>query len=125
MDNRRFVIELGMGADLHGGDVTKAARRAVKDAVSRSCLCGLWDIFRFDHPDRMRVRLKVAVPFPDRLDRDQVKASVPFGSVELEVVSGGLETEGLDLPLLGPGDRIVVALASLTVLVDLELHPVR
>jgi len=44
MTKKRFVVELGYGADLHGGDVTKAAQRAVKDAISRSCLCGLFDI---------------------------------------------------------------------------------
>ena len=35
---KRFIVELGMGTDLHGGDVTKAAKRAVRDAVSKSCL---------------------------------------------------------------------------------------
>ena len=37
----RYIIEFGMGTDFHGQDVTKAACKAVKDAVSRSCLCGL------------------------------------------------------------------------------------
>ena len=40
---QRYIVELGTGADLHGADMTKAARRAVKDAISRSCLCGLVD----------------------------------------------------------------------------------
>ena len=34
MQNKRFVVELGTGADLHGADMTKAAVRAVKDAIS-------------------------------------------------------------------------------------------
>ena len=38
---KRYIVEFGMGADLHGGDVTKAAVKAVKDATSRSCLCGM------------------------------------------------------------------------------------
>ena len=37
MQTKRFVVEIGSGVDLHGEDVTKAACRAVKDAISRSC----------------------------------------------------------------------------------------
>ena len=120
MNLKRYVIELGMGADLHGQDVTKAAQRAIRDAVSRSCLCGLMDIFNLEHPDRMYIRLKVACPQPEKLDLARLKESVPFGRVELTVENGGLTTEGLDLPMLGEGDRIVAALASLTVLVDMD-----
>ena len=120
MNLKRYVIELGMGADLHGQDVTKAAQRAVRDAVSRSCLCGLMDIFNLEHPDRMYIRLKVACPQPEKLDLAEIKESVPFGQVELTVEDGGLTTEGLALSMLGEGDRIVVALASLTVLVDMD-----
>ena len=123
MDLRRYIIELGMGADLHGGDVTKAGQRAIRDAVSRCCLCGLMDIFNFEAPDEMAIRLKVAAPGHERLDKEALKASVPFGRVELETVEGGLETEGLSLPSLGPGSTIVIALASITVLVDLDRRP--
>ena len=123
MDLRRFIIELGMGADLHGGDVTKAGQKAIRDAVSRCCLCGLMDIFEFEPPDEMVIRLKVAAPGHERLDKDALKATVPFGRVELETVEGGLATEGLSLPSLGPGSEIVIALASITVLVDLDRRP--
>ena len=34
MTRKRFIVELGNGADLHGEDVTEAACRAVKDAIS-------------------------------------------------------------------------------------------
>ena len=50
---RRFIVELGMGSDLHGGDVTKAAMRAVRDAVSRSCLCGLFEVAGLKRPEDM------------------------------------------------------------------------
>ena len=66
---RRFIVELGMGSDLHGGDVTKAAMRAVRDAVSRSCLCGLFEVAGLKRPDDMFIRLKVCCPTPERLDR--------------------------------------------------------
>ncbi|MDR1486900.1 MAG: Lin0512 family protein [Deltaproteobacteria bacterium] len=125
MNLKRFIVEFGTGADLHGQDVTKAAKRAIKDAVSHSCLCGLMDIFNFDHPDRMYIRLKVAAPHPERLDLQEIRKAVPFGQVEIEVVEGGMETEGLNVPSLGAGDRIVIVVASLTVLVDLDQHPIK
>ena len=37
-ERKRFIVEIGTGIDIHGEDATKAACRAVKDAVSRSCL---------------------------------------------------------------------------------------
>ena len=44
----RYIIEFGMGTDFHGQDVSKAAAKAVKDAVSRSCLCGLSEVLRLE-----------------------------------------------------------------------------
>ncbi|TBW32175.1 hypothetical protein EYW49_22510 [Siculibacillus lacustris] len=112
---RRYVVELGTGIDLHGADVTKAATRAVRDAISRSCLCGLFEIAGLADPDEMHVRVHVACPFPDRLDATAVGAEVPFGRVTVDVTDGGMVTRGLHVDRLGAGDRIVVALAAVTV----------
>ena len=35
---KRFVTEMGMGVDVHGSDYTKAAKRAVTDAIRHSSL---------------------------------------------------------------------------------------
>lgn len=120
MERKRYVVEIGTGADLHGGDVTKAAQRAVKDAISRSCLCGLFDILGIDSPERMHVAIKLGCPSPDKIRRDEVLAMIPFGTKELEVVAGGLGVRGLNLPELGPGDTIVIAVAALTVYIDVD-----
>lgn len=117
---KRFVVELGMGADLHGGNVTKAAQKAIKDAISRSCLCGLMDIVGLTDPNQMQIDVKVGCPYPDKLDSEAVLKAVPFGSTRLEVVPGGLAVRGLALPELGEGDTIVVVVAALTVNVELE-----
>lgn len=118
MAQRRFIVEIGTGADLHGGDVTKAAQKAIKDAVSHSCLCGLFDIMGLENPDEMHVEVKVACPYPEKLVQEEVLKAVPFGTTSLEVVEGGLAVRGLELPELGEGDTIVVALAALTVYVN-------
>lgn len=115
---RRYIVEIGTGVDLHGGDVTKAAQKAIKDAVSHSCLCGLFEIAGLNDPDQMRIQVKVACPYPEKINRQEVLQAVPFGSKELEVVSGGLSVRGMALPELGSGDTIVAAVAALTVYVD-------
>jgi uncharacterized protein (TIGR02058 family) len=115
---QRYIVEIGTGADLHGGDVTKAAQKAIKDAVSHSCLCGLFDIMNFTDPNEMYIELKIACPHPEKIDHEEVLRSVPFGTVDLEVVEGGLSVRGLYLPELGDGDTIVVAVAALTVYID-------
>jgi uncharacterized protein (TIGR02058 family) len=117
---QRFIVEIGTGADLHGGDVTKAAQKAIKDAVSHSCLCGLFDIVGITDPNQMHIQVKIACPYPEELDHEEVLKAVPFGSCELEAVAGGLSVRGLDVPSLGEGDTIVVALAALTVYVDID-----
>lgn len=118
MSRKRFIVEIGYGADLHGGNVTKAAGRAVQDAVSRNCLCGLFDILGMEDPDRMHVSVKIGCPKPEEVNVEEVLKVIPFGSRELEVVSGGLSVKGLNLPALGEGDNIVVAVAAVTVLLD-------
>ena len=35
---KRFLVEFGTGVDLHGGNVTKAAQKALRDAISHCCL---------------------------------------------------------------------------------------
>ena len=117
---QRYIVEIGTGADLHGGDVTKAAQKAIKDAVSHSCLCGLFEIVGLKDPNQMHIHVKIACPHPELLDHDEVLKVVPFGSTQLEAVPGGLSVRGLDLPALGQGDTIVVALAALTVYVETD-----
>lgn len=118
MGRKRFIVEFGTGADLHGGDVTRAAQKAIKDAVSHSCLCGLVDIFGVKDPNEMHIEARVGCPYPERVDKDDVRKAIPFGTVNLEVVPGGLAVPGLSLPALGEGDEIVIAVAALTVYVD-------
>lgn len=120
MAHKRYIVELGMGADLHGGDVTKAGQRAVKDAISRSCLCGLFDILNIGDPDRMHVEVRIGCPHPAAVDRQAIRDTVPFGSVSVETVEGGLQVRGLNLPSLGEGDTIVTAVAAVTVYVDIR-----
>ncbi len=118
MGRKRLIIEMGVGIDMHGEDVTKAAQRAVKDAVSKSCLCGLKDIFEITDPHEMHIKAKIGSPYPEQADTRKIKEAIPFGTADIEVVQGGLIVQGLHLPQLAKGSNIVMAVAALTVYIE-------
>ena len=59
-----LVLEFGMGVDVHGQDCTKAACRAVSDAIRHSSLPLLGQIR--ERGGTMLVDVTVAVPDPGR-----------------------------------------------------------
>lgn len=118
---QRFVVELGTGADLHGANMTKAATRAVKDAISRSCLCGLVEVLGRTTFQGVHVHARIAVPEPDLVDREAVLEAVPIGEKTIEVVAGGMRVRGIEVACFGPGcSDIVMACAALTVSVNVD-----
>jgi uncharacterized protein (TIGR02058 family) len=116
MAHKRFIVEIGTGVDLHGENVTKAACRAVNDAVSRSCLCGLVEIMELQDLGDVLVEILVASPRPHEVDLEQVKAAVPIGQKTARAVEGGMTAQGLCVAQFAPEcDQIVVANAAITV----------
>lgn len=122
MENKkRFIIEIGTGIDIHGEDMTKAACRAVEDAVSRSCLCGLVEIFGVRDMNQIEVEIKVAAPAPEEVDLEAVMKAVPIGLKKAEAINGGMTVKGLCVQEFGPDcDQIVVVNAALTVWVKVD-----
>lgn len=117
---KRFIVELGTGSDLHGMDVTKAGKKAVKDAISHGCLCGITEALGIQDPaGRVKILMQIAAPYPERVDPEEIASMIPFGQVEVDVMHGGMTAKGLAIPALGEGDTIVVVNAALTVYVDI------
>lgn len=109
---------MGTGIDLHGEDVTEAACRAVRDAISSNCLCGLAEILTPDDVRSIEVEILIASPKPDAVDLAQVEAEVPIGKKKVTSVLGGMTVKGLMVPRFGPDkDQIVVVNAAITVFV--------
>ena len=71
MAKRRFLIENGTGVDMHGGDMTKAAQKAVKDALSHCCMAGVREIHNAG-PKDIALRIKICCPRPEELDLNRV-----------------------------------------------------
>ena len=84
----RIILEMGMGVALHSGDYTKAAIRAVHDALHHSSLI-LFRSLKLD-PNSMQIDLNIAVQEPDQVDLAAVAATLPYGHVAPRATKGGL-----------------------------------
>lgn len=94
MSERRIILEMGTGNDLYGEDYTKAACRAVQDALHHSSIV-LFKSLGIDHRE-MRVQVTIGVQHPERVDADIVAAELPRGRAEVSVVHGGLNVHDPD-----------------------------
>jgi uncharacterized protein (TIGR02058 family) len=108
--------------DFHGQDVNKAAQKAVKDAVSRSCLCGLWELLELDLDKDVFITATVAVSNPEKVDAESIAKCLPVGKVTVKAVQGGLNVPGIYLPRFGDkDDSIEAAVAVIEVFIRPEI----
>ena len=104
----RYLTEMGMGVDVHGRDYTKAACRAVSDALRHSSL-NFFKALGRSH-EEMRITVKVAVSEPEKLDVERIASEIPYGSVTVDPCKGGLDIDseaGLD-PIVVANAGIIV-----------------
>ena len=113
MAKKRVAMELGMGTSLRAEDYTKAAIRALKDALWHNSLT-MADAFGFSR-ESMIVDIEIAVQKPDAVDTDAVKAVLPYGKGAVTVVKGGL-----DVPKPDGAGKTVIANAAVLVSFDME-----
>ena len=105
MTEQRMIIEMGMGNDMYGQDYTKAAARAIEDAIRHSSL-PIFEAIGLSHDD-MRVQVTVGVQDPGSVDCGALAAKLPRGRAQVRAVKGGLNVENPDT-----GGIIVIAAAS-------------
>ena len=112
MNLQRVITEFGTGNDLHGGDYTKAAVRAVEDAIHHSSL----SLIRSLGIDArtMQVEVTIGVQRPGEVRAETVKAALPHGQVTVNLVKGGLDVRDDEA-----GDVAIIASAAVTVRLDL------
>ena len=109
----RMVVELGMGTDLRGADYTKAAVRALKDALWHNSLTIAPALGKSPHD--MHVKVLVGVPKPDLVDKAAVAAVLPYGQSSVEVVEGGLE-------IMNDEGTSITVMANVAAIVYLDLQ---
>ena len=107
----RAILAMGAGNDLHGGDYTKAAIRAVEDALHHSSLTFIRAL-GIDK-DTLQVDVTIGVQKPDEVDTEKVKGSLPVGKVLVRAVKGGLDVEDEVV-----GDVAVIASAAVEVRIE-------
>jgi uncharacterized protein (TIGR02058 family) len=112
MPKKRVILELGSGNDLHGSDYTKAALRAVQDALHHSSLTFVRSL-QVDKT-KLDVEVTIGVQRPERVDLDRVKQSLPIGDVTVKAVKGGLDVADADNK-----DAAVIASAAIAVRIEL------
>jgi uncharacterized protein (TIGR02058 family) len=113
-----MFIETGMGIDVHGQNITKAAIRAVQNAIHYNSMPGIRSVLPENNRDNMRVNVKLAVPCDkEKLDIEAVKEVLPFGIVTVQVMDGGmLTTSGIVLEEKGDqNDMMYIVVASVEV----------
>ena len=85
---KRIILELGTGNDLYGQDYTKAAKRAVQDAIHHSSLT-LFKSLDID-PMLMQIELNLAAQEPEKINLEEVAKELPYGQVTPKAIFGGL-----------------------------------
>jgi len=111
MARKRCITEMGMGVDVHGKDSTKAAKRAVSDAIRHSSLSFVRLFGKTAHD--MFVDVTIGVPDPAAVDTQAVAKELPYGTVTVTAVKGGLE-----IPAEQGSDAIIIANAAVVVSLD-------
>jgi uncharacterized protein (TIGR02058 family) len=109
---KRFAMEFGMGTDLQGADYTKAAVRALKDALWHNSLT-MAPAFGFPR-EAMQVEVLIGVARPELVDKAAVADVLPYGSATVSVEEGGLDIAKDD------GSMTVMANAAAVVYFDVE-----
>jgi uncharacterized protein (TIGR02058 family) len=113
MAKTRIALELGMGTSLRKGDYTRAAVRAVQDALWRNSI-SFAEAFGFEKSD-MLIDVEIGVQQPDAVDADEVKAVLPYGNGGVRVITGGL-----DIPK--PDGKGVTILANAAIIISFDME---
>ena len=112
MPKTRVILELGSGNDLHGSDYTKAALRAVQDALHHSSLSFVRSL-RIDKT-KLDVEVTIGVQRPEQVNLEKIKNSLPVGNITVKAVKGGLDVDD-------PENRGPAVIASAAIAVRIEM----
>ena len=79
MSQLPMILELGVGSALRSGSYTKAACRAVRDALWCNSI-NLVEVFGAEKSN-MQIKAEIACQNPNAIDLTAVEAEFPYGNV--------------------------------------------
>lgn len=110
----RIILEMGSGVSLRSGNYTRAACRAVEDAIYHSSLSFPRELGLNIETDLI-VNVTIGVQDPTQVDADAVAAILPHGEVSVTVIKGGL-----NVPYPEQGYTTVIASAGIEAFADMS-----
>jgi len=112
----RMIHEFGMGTSLRRRDYTKAAARAIRDALWHNSV-NIAEAFDFPK-EAMLVDVEIGVQAPDEVAIDTLLDIFPYGQPSIIVKKGGL-----DIPK--PGGDGITFIANACVIVSFDMEAVQ
>lgn len=112
MPKTHLLTEFGQGSSLRRKDYTKAAERALQDALWHNSI-NLAELFGKEKQE-MIIEVEVGVAEPDKLDPAPLASVFPYGQVSITATKGGLNVPRPD------GNDTVIATVAIKVSLDLE-----
>lgn len=113
-DIDRVILEMGSGVSLRSGDYTKAACRAVKDAIYHSSLSFPREL-GLNIEEDLFVEVTIGVQDPAAVDPNVVRDVLPHGEISVSVIKGGL-----NVPYPEQGYTTVIASAAIAAFADMS-----
>ncbi len=113
MAKTRMVTQFGMGTSIRQGDYTRAAERAIRDALWHNSL-SLAEAFEFPK-EAMQIEVEIGVQQPDAVDVAPLLGIFPYGQPTISITQGGL-----DIPKPDGQGATLIANAAVVVYFDME-----
>lgn len=108
-----LVFERGTGTALRSGSYTKAACRAVQNALWHNSI-NIAELFGAQKSDMM-IDVEIACQDPNAIDVDDIAVEFPYGQITVSAVQGGLDIAHPDMP----ERKTIIAHAAIKVSLDL------
>lgn len=114
MAKKRIILELGQGTSLRNENYTRAAKRAVENALWQNSL-SVAELFGFEKKD-MVIDVVLGSQEPTKIDRKIIEAIFPYGEVSIKCIFGGL-----DVPTANASRKTLIVTAAIIVSLEMEV----
>ena len=111
---KRILTEFGMGSSLRQRDYTRAAKRALRDALWHNSI-NVVAPFGLER-EAMIIKAQIAVQDPDAVDTDELAKVFPYGAVTVSATKGGL-----DVPKPDGSGVTIIANAAISVFLNIKV----